>query len=321
VGTRSAYGSDQRREPLRDPRSVGSCFGFELRSSTPFALLRSGSGQPLEVRNGEDAAPPRGEPLLEWTPRADRPLHTRVYADGDGYRMWTDREGWFAIDPSTPSITTPFVEDALRLEQRTLGIPLMLCFLHRGELPLHAAVVEIGGEALLLAAPGRFGKTTLASAFLMAGHRVLSEDIACCRLAESVSVLPGPALLRVREGTHQQLAFPNTRRLIDEPDGRVRLTLEGPARGTGEPVPLRGVVFLRDGRGGGHLRRVATKQALPDLWSLSLKLPTDHDRARCFELTATLADAVPVWNLYRALRFDTLPEVVGRIVETCLAAG
>jgi hypothetical protein len=322
VGARRALeDADAHREHAsKSARAGGSCFGFELRSPLPFTLLRKGSGQALEIRTGTVPVRADDPPLLEWLPQPDRPLHTRVYADGDGYRMWTDREGWFGIDPSSPAITTPIVDDSLRLEQRVLGIPLMLCFLHRGELPMHAAAVEIGGEALLLAAPGHFGKTTLASAFLMAGHRVLSEDIACCRLAGSASVLPGPALLRVREATHQRLAFPSTRRLRDEPDGRVRLALEGPARGTGEPVPLRGVVFLRGGRGEGRLRRVATERALPDLWSLSLKLPTDRDRARCFERTATLADAVPVWNLNRAMRFETLPALVERIVETCLAA-
>jgi hypothetical protein len=297
----------------------GACFGFGIRSPLPFTLLRKGSGDPLEIVERDDPWRPTDPPLLEWLPRSDRPLHARLYADGDSYRLWTDREGWFSIDPASRLITAPPSEDPIRREERLLSIPLLLCFLARGDLPLHAAVVQVDRKALLLAAPGHFGKTTLASAFLMAGHRVLSEDIACCRPTDLPTVLPGPAMLRVRTASHERLSFPATRALAHEP-GRVHLGLEGGARGTGEAVRLAGIIFLRSGEGAGHLERVATERALPDLWTLSLKLPTDADYGRCFEATAALADAVPIWNLYRALRFETLPKLVERIVETCLGS-
>jgi hypothetical protein len=243
-------------------------------------------------------------------------LHAQIYADGDAYRLWTDREGWFRIDPSGPSITAPPSDDPIRLEERLLGIPLLLCFLRRGDLPLHAAVVEIEGRAVLLAAPGHFGKTTLATAFLRAGHRVLSEDIACCRFAPVPSVLPGPAMLRVRTPAGRGPDIPYTRPVARDP-GRIHLSIENPIRGGGDAVPLGAVIFLRPGAGAGELERVDPGRALPDLWSLSLKLPTDADRARCFDGAVRLADRVPIWNLRRALRFETLPWLVDRICETC----
>src|SRR4029453_8171040 len=123
-------------------------------------------------------------------------------------------------------------------------------FLPRGALPLHAAAVDLDGSAILLAAPGYHGKTTLAAAFLGAGFRILTEDIACCRVGELPTLFPGPAMLRVRRPSYERLEFPGTRVVAEEP-GRVHLALEGSARGDGTPVPLRGIVLLQvdDGEG------------------------------------------------------------------------
>lgn len=298
---------------------LGSCFGFEIRSELPFALLRNGSGTPLSVIRAGAPWEGSGEPVLEWLPKSDRPLHAKIFADGPSFRMWTDLEGWFTIDPSAPLVTVPRCDDAVRLEERILSYPLLLSFLARGELPLHAAAVEIGGVAVLLAAPGYHGKTTLAAAFLGAGFRVLTEDIACCRIDEQPTLLPGPAMLRVRTPTYERLAFPGTRIVAEEP-GRIHLSLEGSARGDGDPVPLGGIVFLRVDEGDGTIERVSPADAMPDVWALSLKLPSDEARARCFSSTADLVDRVPVWNLRRALRYETLPALVDLIFETCRPA-
>ena len=295
---------------------LGACFGFEIRSTLPFTLLRKGGGDPLSIMSVDERPKPRGEPLLEWLPRSDRSLHAKIFADGDRYRMWTDLEGWFTIDPSGQLVTAPPCEDAIRLEERILSIPLLLSFLPRGDLPLHAAAVEIDGSAVLLAAPGYHGKTTLAAAFLGAGFRILTEDIACCQVGEFPMLFPGPAMLRVRTPSYERLEFPGTRVVAREP-GRVHLALEGSAKGDGSPVPLRGIVFLRLDEGEGTIEQVPPATALPDVWALSLKLPSDAARARCFSSAAELVGRVPVWNLRRALRYDTLPALVDLIQRTC----
>jgi hypothetical protein len=299
----------------KHPAAHGSCFGFEIRSELAFSLLRTGSGVPLTVVRSDETWADAGEPLLEWLPRSDRPLHAKIFSDGDRYRMWTDLEGWFTIDPSRRLVTAPSCEDAIRLEERILSFPLLLSFLPRGDLPLHAAAVEVDGSAVLLAAPGYQGKTTLAAAFLGAGFRILTEDIACCRSGEVPMLFPGPAMLRVRTPSYERLRFPNTRVVAREP-GRVHLALDGDARGDGDPLPVRGIVFLRVDDGEGTIERVPPAAALPDVWALSLKLPSDTARAHCFAAAAELVDRVPVWNLRRALRYDTLPALVDLISET-----
>ncbi len=259
----------------------------------------------------------REQPVAEWPRRPGHELHAKIYMAGTEYRMWTDLEGWFSIDATHPSITVPPCPDPVRIEERLWGIPVSLCYLPRGDFGVHAAAVEVAGSGILLAAPGRFGKTTLAAAFLAAGHRVLSEDLSCCRLAPGPFVLPGPAMLRVRRDVYDRMAFPGTYAVAQEPH-RVHLALEEHLRGNGHPVPLRAIVFLREWDAPCRLERLSPEQALQDLWSLAFKLPTDEDRARRFGDLVSLADQVAVWNVHRPLTFSALPNVIDAIIGTCL---
>jgi len=279
------------------PTAPGVCFGFEARTTVSLRYLRAGSGDPLEiVEAAEPEPPPNGRPLREWRPPAT-PLVARLYRDHARFWLWVEGGGWFGIDPERPAIQLPRRADVLRREERLWSIPSLLCFVRRGDVPLHGAAVEVDGRALLLCGPSRAGKTTLAAACLSAGHRVLTEDLGCCRLLPSPAVLPGPAMLRVRPDVYGRFRFPGTT-VVGRDDERVHLALEGDLRGDGRPVPLQAIVFLRTSD---QLRseRIRPQEALRDLWALSLKLPEDEDRARCFHGLVQLTASVPIWNFYR----------------------
>jgi hypothetical protein len=306
------------RDATGEARDQGTCFGYLVRSSLPFLALRGGDGTPLEVKDNA-AEPQRIQeiPLLHWFDEAGNEI-AEVHARNGAYDVRIEELGWFQVDPSVPAVAVPPGSDDIRREARLWGIPAVLCFLQRGDLPLHAAAVDVGGSALVLAAPGRFGKTTLAGAFLRDGHRVLSEDVSCCRIEPGLAVFPGPALLRIRRDMYQQLEFPGTELVGEDPE-RLYLTLQGSARGDGSPVPIRGVVFLRRSKDESTaLERLPPENALPDLWALSLNLPTDESRTQCFRGVTSLAAEVPVWNLHRRLTVDRLAETVDRIISTCL---
>jgi hypothetical protein len=297
-------------------RQDGSCYGFRPVSTLAFQYLREGGGEAFAVY--EHATEPDGEDgvlVTEWTPIPKRRLWARLYADGPRYRLWVEGYGSFAVDPAAPSVGLPTgVDDAVRREERLWGIPAMLCFLRRGDLPLHAAAVDVGGEAVLLAAPGYFGKTTLAAGFDAAGHRVLSEDVSCLRFSsDEAAVVPGPAMLRVREDVADQLELPRAE-AVARSDNRIHFSLDRDRRGDSTPVPLRAVVLLRSADDGISLERVEARAALRDLWPLSFRLPTAADRTRCFEGITQLAASVRIWNLVRPLRIDTLGKVVEKIV-------
>lgn len=295
--------------------SSGSCYGFGPVSDLRFEYLRGGEGEALEVYEHEGKADDEdGHLVTEWTPVPNRRLWARLYADGSRYRLWVEGYGSFAVDPTAPSVGLPLGgENGVRREERLWGIPAMLCFLRRGDLPLHAAAVDVGGEAVLLAAPGYFGKTTLAAGFDAAGYRVLSEDVSCLRLSPEPTVVPGPAMLRVRHDVADKVVLPKAAAVAESGD-RVHFSLDPDRRGDSSPVPLRAVVLLRSADEGIVLEPVPATAALRDLWPLSFRLPTVDDRARCFDGIARLAGAVRISNLVRPLRIDALGKVVERIV-------
>jgi hypothetical protein len=299
------------------PPVRGTCFGYEVRSPFSFSFLRGGSGSPLLVGPGADGdEQPTDGPLLEWTPGPGNAFAARLFRSGETYRIWIDEMGWFRVDPAGPSVAVEHWSGLPRSEVALWGIPASLCILRRGDRPIHAAAVEVQGRAVLLVAPGRYGKTTLAGAFMQAGYRVLAEDLSCCRLSPTPLTLPGPALLRLRRDVYEHLQIPGTRPIAENP-ARIYLAIDEALRGNTEPVPLRAIVFLRESDSEPTMTPVAAAESLPDLWSVSFKLPTDADRAQCFDFLARLAGAVPIWNLERRLDFNNLPLVVDQIAATC----
>ncbi len=278
--------------------SSGACYGFGVRSSVPLEYLRAGEGEPLEIAApGPEGPAPDDALLVEWEPAPERPLEARLYSDGRGFRLWIGDGGWFSVEPAERRIEVP-ADGGIRREERLWGIPSLLCFLARGDLPLHAAAVEAMGGAVVVAAPRTYGKTTMAAAFHRAGHRVLSEDTTCVRLGPEPAVVPGPAMLRVRHDIARELELPSVR-LVGESDDRVHYALEEP--GDCEPVPIRAVVFLDTSEGVAALEPVERADALRDLWALSFRLPTEDDVGRSFAAVTDLAATVPVWRLRRPL--------------------
>jgi hypothetical protein len=289
----------------------GACYGFEVRSELELAYLREGSGEPLEVSApAPDGERPGDRLLVEWQPTADLPLEAKLFADGRAYRLWIGDGGWFSIDPGRRRIEVP-AGGGLRTEERLWGIPALLCFGARGDLPLHAAAVEADGGALLLAAPRTYGKTTAAAAFHRAGHRVLSEDTSCVALGPEPAVVPGPAMLRVRHDVARALELPRTRR-VGESDDRVHFALDEPGDCT--PVPLRAVVFLEQADEP-EVVPVEQPEAIRDLWALSFRLPTEEDVSRSFAGVADLASAVPAFRFRRPLSLDALGDHVDLVLS------
>jgi hypothetical protein len=289
----------------------GACYGFEVRSALPLAYLREGGGDPLEVVAPAPPGPRPGDRrLLEWRPATGQPLDAELWSDGRSFRLRIGDAGWFSVEPADGRVEVP-AGGGLRTEERLWGIPALLCFRARGDLPLHAAAVEAGGGAVLVAAPRTYGKTTTAAAFHRAGCRVLAEDTTCVRLGPRAEVVPGPAMLRVRRDVAARLDLPRARRL-GEDDDRVHFVLEEPGDCT--PVPLRAVVFLDEADGAATLETVERPDAIRDLWALSFRLPTEEDVGNSFAGVADLAGAVPAFRLRRPLDLDRLDDHVALVL-------
>jgi coenzyme PQQ synthesis protein D (PqqD) len=294
-----------------DPyRSQGGVFGFDVHSHLAFDTLREPSGgDPLEiVARRLNSRPAEHQLVVEF----DEPgLRARIYHDGATYRLWVGGVGWFEIDPRIPRVLAPPGAPSVEREEVLWGLPALLCFLARGDSSLHAAAIEVDGEAILLVAPQAHGKSTLAAAFGRRGYRILSEDLTCIRLAPCPSVIPGPAGLRLRTDIVPHLEVPFGRTLRGRAD-RTSFALGG--RGGCRPVPIRAVLLLRSSEDGISLEAVEPRRSLPDLWGSSFWV-TDAHKRRCFECIAGLANELPILNLHRPLRIDALDQTVDHVLS------
>lgn len=297
--------------------SQGSCFGFDVRSSHQLRTLRQGDTGALLGLAFVPTMRTDGELLLNWHPRRDNPFHGRLLVDGERFLFWASDAGWYDIRPADGTITLARGADPWLQEVRLWGVPAGLCMMARGDLSIHAAAVEINGQAILLAAPGHHGKTTLAAAFLRAGHRLLSEDTSCCRLSPTPLVFPGPAFLRLRRDVVDQLRL-STATVISEMPDRVHVLIDRAVRGAGDPVPLRAIILLKEHAAPPELRRLAPTRVVPDLWALTFKLPNDGSRATTFGALADLAGQVEAYELFRPMTFSSLPSVV-QLIESMTA--
>lgn len=294
-----------------------SCQGFTLITEFDFRFTRPGASRDqLSVvpMLGELPTPDQPE-IFDW--QSGNRVVARLYGGGRIFTFWGEGAGWFRIAPYDGTIEVPDTPDTLRREAWLWGVPTMLTFTQRGDLSLHAAAIEVDGGAVVIAAPGRFGKTTLSVAFHTAGHRLLSEDIARVQLDPEPLVMPGPAFVRMREDTFDG-KLPAGMTVERHGAGRVEIAIDEDRRGDASPVPVRAVVLLRESRGDQiELERVATADAIRDLWTLTFRLPESPDRSRAFQQVAEFADRVPVWNLSRPMTMDRLPDVVAAVAELC----
>jgi hypothetical protein len=296
-----------------------SCFGFRVRSRCPFKFLRAGGGHDaIEVVEASKPITADESTLLaEWTLHDPiRAVTARLYRVNGIFHFWTNDAAWYRVDPVARVIEMSTCHDEIRREQRLWGVPTVLCFMERGDFGLHAAAVEVDGAAILLAAPGRHGKTTLALAFHRMGYRLLTEDTTCCRLESKPLLLPGPTSVRLRPDVFTGEPPVGTN-IVSISNDRIHLVLDSNRAGDSVPVPLRALVFLRRAADEIIIEPVKASTALPDLWSLNFRLQTTIARSRSFSQLAQLASAVSLWNLHRPLAITNLDEVVSRIVETC----
>ena len=292
----------------------GTCFGFAITSARQIPFLRGGGGDPLLIETTAGPAPDLGPIITRWTPNDRNPIAAVLHSGPDGgYRLRVEEDGWYSIDPEEGRISCPPGYHSIAGAIRLLGLPLLLLCLSRGDSTLHAATVEVNGRAIVLAAPGRHGKTSLAATFVNHGHRLLTEDLTCLRLGDSMAVVPGPTGLRVRQDMTDVLPVSGYRQIGTYQD---RLVL-APVSDAGDcsPVPLAGVVMVADFEDRTSLMELDPAQAVPNLWYLSFHLPSDDERARKFQALVDLVASVPVWELRRPPGPALLDATVETIIE------
>lgn len=295
----------------------GACYGFEIHSALPFRYLRAGGGVPLAVEETEDdLSEDPGELLQTWSPVPGRRALIEVYGHTEGHtvRIGEAVPHWFRLSNDSATIQVSPTPDVLYREMLLWTTPITVAAVRAGALALHASAVDLGGGSVLLAAPSGSGKTTTATAFLERGLRVLSEDLTCCRLGSDGRVLPGPGLVKLRHDIRALLSTPGLSPVLETPE-KAHYAIAPELRGTGDPVPLRAMIFLAVHDGAVELKDVTHAQALRDLWAMSFYLPDDESRGRCFEGLGRLVAGVPAYRLSRRLDAESLAATLDTLIE------
>lgn len=303
----------------------GSCLGFSVRSTVPLRFLRELPASDLiEVEVSTARAEPiiDGEEVLAWR---GQDLDVRVVQEGRGPGSRYDvrfPEQSFLVEPALRRISVRRLEADPRGEARLWGLPISILNASRGALPLHAASVDLGGSAVVVAGVSHAGKSTLAAALAARGHRLLAEDASCLqRGVGRWEAWPGASFLRLRPDVVADLGAERTFAGVPSRplgDGRVELELvEG--RGDGAGVPVAAVVLPR-AADAPAVEAVPGPEALRDLWAVSHRLPDAAERTRVFGALADLIREVPVLRLGRSLDADGLWGAVDAVEELALAS-
>lgn len=312
----TADGTARTRSASPQGPAIGCVHGFAVRSSEEFLYLRQGTGDPLHVVEDGTTPTDPGERLARIESRTG--IETLVYRRGTEFAVRMENIGWFRVDVETSGIAVPPTRYPEWLEGIVWGLPVALLVLARGGLFVHASAVEIDGRVAILTGPTHHGKTTLAAALHAAGHRLLSEDLLRCGGDGPPVAYPGPAMLRLRKDVARWMSVPGGRRVTEDPE-KVHFALDPRTRGTGEPLPIGGIFLLYRGDARA-LEPADLESVIPDLWAVTLNLPTAAGRAQCFGHIAEIAQTTPVWRMTRPLTRDALDWAVENVLETVRAA-
>ena len=172
----------------------GSVYGFDVDSDLPLSFLRSHNrpGIPMTVRAGSAPAD-AGTLLQEWNMGKSGKQTTRLLSTGpDRYVVQIGEADSYEVVVEPPGVIVhPAPIEPIYREGMTWGTPAAVSMTHQGRLPFHAGSVDVDGRALILAATGSFGKTTLAGAFHAAGYRLLADDMSCAVVDPEPALFPG----------------------------------------------------------------------------------------------------------------------------------
>jgi hypothetical protein len=292
--------------------------GWHVASEIPLPELppwRGEGGVPDIVIALGEVPPTLDDPAFS-TPvlQIDRAGRARYFIPGTA--------AWLVEGGSRITIAAEMAADSPDVRLFLLGSVFGILCHQRGVLPLHAASVEVDGQAIALAGVSGVGKSTLAAAFLRRGFPLLADDVTPIALDPgAVRFLPGlrtmrlwadsaafaewkeEELVRCREGLqkfNRPVDLFSPRPLA--PSAVIHLRQISPSAGSPNFQRLRGHAATRE------LRRNVYR------WRSLVTLAGDN---MAFARTAVAAGGIPRHFLYsRPFDYDRLDGAVDAIVDT-----
>jgi hypothetical protein len=168
-----------------------------------------------------------------------------------GYRLYARDFGLCLISPDGDRLLcAPPRLPPWRWQRFLTGRSLPIAALLRGYEVLHAGAVAVDGGVVGIAGPTGAGKTSLTLQLVLRGARFFTDDVLVLEPAEGgVRAHPGVGVVNIRASEHERLdaaAIGGLGELLGT-TGRAKLHYAMPT--AAEPLPLRGLYFLRPGAG------------------------------------------------------------------------
>jgi hypothetical protein len=197
-----------------------------------------------------------------------------------------------------------------------VGRVLALALHQHDVLSLHASAVSIGGNAIALLAPKMHGKSTLATALVRGGARLMSDDTVPVTPEAIPMVRPGVHQLRLWKDSAQRLASER----MDEATSSRKLVLDHLDEGDVErhPLPFAAAYVLLPAPADAEAAR---RSPLADIQgTLALiehakigPLLGRTDAGLMFEQAAAIARRLPMYLLHVARDLDRVADAAATI--------
>jgi hypothetical protein len=284
-----------------------SLYNLILQSPFPLAEVISCNGTPDVLIRLEKLDPLQFETLSEG-------IDFRVTPDGV-FLFWKNEAGCFIRDGKEIIIDPhPGVDERVLL-LIILGPALAILLHQRGQLALHAAAVEIDGNAVaVMGAPG-CGKSALAGVLYGRGHTVMADDLTAIQYngADIPFAIPGFPQLKLWPEIVTALGKSPEALPCIEPGTEKRSLI--PSRFSNKPAPLK-KIYVLDGEQTKHTMLLSPQDALLEVIRHSYRAPLLKwiGAQRHLYQCARLVNTVPVCRLNGPISPSSLPDAA-TIVE------
>ena len=301
-------------------------YGISLRSEIPFSFPEQTIASPdITVRlESEDwfRKVTAGASVIG----ADTGWYERIECrDGSEFIRWPGLFE-FLVSPDGRTVACRALEQSRPESFQTylFGQVLSFALIKQGHEPLHATAVVIDGAAIgFLGASGQ-GKSTLASAFLSAGYRVLTDDLLVIRdIGGVLCGFPGPPRIKLFSEAAKQFLPGQASLARMNPDSNKYVIALPPDATHAAPAPIQAFLVL-DGLevpegtdpGGVEMTPLSAASSCIELLGASFnkKLVGPARLRRQFVAAREWASRIPVKRLRYAWSFDAVDEVVRAIV-------
>ncbi len=235
----------------------------------------------------------------------------------EGVFLFWKNEGKFFVRGGKEIMIDPYpgVDDRV-LRLIILGPALAILLHQRGQLPLHAAAVEIEGKAVALMGGVGVGKSALAAALYKRGHRFVADDVTAVQpdVEDIPMVSPGFPHLKLWPEVISALGD-NPERLLSVEPGTEKRSYKITGGFSRKILPLTRVYILNENPGN-EIVPVGPQRALLELirHSYRASLVKWIGAERHLSLCASLTNKVPVKLLNRPPLISGLLDVA-RMVE------